>query len=321
MNKLTFVSIGFTMSVGESMLLYPLDTLKTNLQADAGLHTKQSPLRAARQLIGTSGGIRSLYRGFWVSNIGTAPATVAYLTVYNEMKGWGQRYCKARDISPGVSSVLVPFLAGATADISSLALYTPFDVLTTHMQRQSSKATYTGNVVTIARNVYRTEGGKGFFRGFSAAALTYTPTSAIWWPSYEVLKRTLSPLFLNKEELRDLDKSLASSSDSVDSEKLMSSASRRMAVVVALSGVLAGAIAYALTNPMDLVRTRMILQQETYGKKHVLSVLREVARREGVKSLFKGVVARVMSAAPASALGSFTYELALRLSLKKEGQD
>jgi hypothetical protein len=207
-------------------------------------------------------------------------------------------------------------VSGGAADLLSLALYTPFDVVTTHMQRGQDKATYRGNVRQVVSGMYRTEGARGFFRGFAAAALTFTPTSALWWPSYEVCKRTLSPLFLDKDQLARLDMKSHGGDDNVEAEGLNTPASRRMAFVVALSGVLAGAVAYGLTNPMDLVRTRMILQQETYGEKRVLGVLRAVARREGFAALFKGVVPRVMSAAPASALGSFTYELALRISLK-----
>ncbi len=319
MNKFVFVGIGFTMSVAENLILYPLDTLKTNLQAEGGL-AKTSPVRAVRAMIASGGGVKSLYRGFWVSTLGSAPGTIAYLTVYNELRSLGNSFCHRNNVNPFAASLVVPFLSGAMADLASLTLYTPFDVVTTHMQRGREKATYGGRVRDVVGKMYLVEGPRGFFRGFSAAALTYTPTSALWWPSYEILKRTLSPLFLSKEELHDLDQSLAKSAESVTADTLNTSASRRMGIVVAMSGVLAGAIAYALTNPMDLVRTRMILQQETYGETRVLGVLRAVARREGFAALFKGVVPRVMSAAPASALGSFTYELALRVSLKKEGK-
>ncbi len=314
-NKLMFVSVGFSMGVVESALLFPLDTYKTNLQADGGV-AKKSPLRVARAMIAKNGGFVSLYRGFWVSTIGTAPATVAYLNLYNELRGRGNSWCDRQGISPAVSSLVVPFVSGGAADLLSLVLYTPFDVVTTHMQRGRDRATYRGNVREVVSVMYRTEGVRGFFRGFAAAALTYTPTSALWWPSYEVCKRTLSPLFLDRDELSRLDR--RAHGDSVESESLNTPAARRMAFVVALSGVLAGVVAYGLTNPMDLVRTRMILQQETYGERRVLGVLRAVARREGLAALFKGVVPRVMSAAPASALGSFTYELALRISLKKD---
>ena len=317
MHKLKFVSIGFSMSVCEQLLLYPLDTLKTNMQAERARGV--SPLAQAKMMIsGQGGGLRSLYRGFWASNIGTAPGMIVYLSIYNELKGLGQSFCQKNNVNATAASLVVPFVAGATADISSLVLYTPFDVVVTHMQRKEGQATYKGHLSAVVKGIYKTEGRKGFFRGFAAAAMTYTPTSALWWPAYEVFKRTLSPVFLDQAELKELDQSLATDAEKVNSSSLNTSASRRLGVVVACSGVLAGVISYGLTNPMDLVRTRMVLQQQVYGEKRVLSVLRAVVRNEGVGALFKGVLPRVLSAAPASAIGSFTYELALRISLKKE---
>lgn len=298
-------------------MLYPLDTLKTNMQAERtkGLST----LAQARQMIGGAGGVRSLYRGFLAANVGTAPGMIAYLSIYNEVKRSGQSWCDSHKVNRTASSLMVPLIAGGMADLSSLVLYTPFDVVVTHMQR-SHHGTYRGNMVSVIRSIYKAEGGRGFFRGFAAAAMTYTPTSAIWWPAYEIFKRNLSPVFLNSSELQELDESLAKDADKVTSSSLNTAASRKMGVVVALSGVMAGVLSYGITNPFDLVRTRMVLQQEVYGEKRVLSVLRAVVRNEGLAALFKGVVPRVLSAAPASAIGSFTYELALRVSLKRENE-
>jgi hypothetical protein len=333
-DKLTFVSIGLTLNIAEQLVLYPLDTLKTNFQVRS---RGVSPLATARMMI-KSQGLRSLYRGFWAANIGTAPGMIAYLTIYNEIKGRGTSWCDAHNVSRGTSSLLVPFVAGATADISSLVLYTPFDVVVTHMQRSERQATYSGNLPTVVKSIYKTEGRRGFYRGFAAAAMTYTPTSAIWWPAYEVFKRTLSPVFLDASELKELDRTLATSANEVNSSSINTPASRRLGIVVAMSGVMAGVLSYGITNPMDLVRTRMVLQQQVslnvvvfvlffvecifleikvYGEKRVLGVLRAVLRNEGFSALFKGVVPRILSAAPASAIGSFTYELALRISLKK----
>jgi hypothetical protein len=161
-------------------------------------------------------------------------------------------------VSRKVSPLMVPLMG--IVDLSSLVLYTPFDVVVTHMQRSQGQATYKGaekargtrllgansfffspgNFVSVVRGIYQAEGRRGFFRGFAAAALTYTPTSALWWPSYEIFKRSLSPAFLTSSELRELDESLARDADKVTSSSLNTAASRKMGAVVALSGVFAG---------------------------------------------------------------------------------
>ena len=82
------------------------------------------------------------------------------------------------------------------------------------------------------------------------------------------------------------------------------------------SGLLAGCVAYSVTNPMDVVRTRLVLQQGRYGHRTIGPVFRAIVRNEGIGALFRGVGTRVISSAPGAALASFTYELAIRLSLK-----
>ena len=126
----------------------------------------------------------------------------------------------------------------------------------------------------------------------------------------------VAPLLLEEEEIRML--------DAMDDEESIvdgSSSNRRLAVVIAISGGIAGAVSHAITNPMDLVRTRMVLNQDCYGERTALRVLVQVARKEGVRALWKGALSRILAALPSSAISSFTYELALRLSLKKLKDD
>jgi len=116
------VSIGFGMGLCEQLVLYPLDTLKTNLQADRAKGI--SPLAQMRMLISGNGGVRSLYRGFLAANVGTAPGMIAYLSIYNETKRRGQAWCDSHNVSRTFSSLMVPLVAGGLAGESkSLTTY------------------------------------------------------------------------------------------------------------------------------------------------------------------------------------------------------
>lgn len=78
----------------------------------------------------------ALYRGFFVQTIGTAPATVFYLGAYNKLKEEGHALCQRRGLDHVMfEGFVVPLVAGATADLTSLVIYSPVDVVTTHMQR------------------------------------------------------------------------------------------------------------------------------------------------------------------------------------------
>ena len=176
-NKWKFAAVLGGFQVLESSLLHPFETLKTNQQADA-VRAVQSPFRTAKSLISREG-VMSLYRGFWPSNIGNIPSSVFYVWVYNELRRFGQSYCDDNGYGNVAKSLVVPFFAGGAADLASLGFCSPGDVITTHMQRGFGTATYSGSFGNVVKNLYKNEGVRGFYRGFSAAVMTYTPTSAV----------------------------------------------------------------------------------------------------------------------------------------------
>lgn len=313
-----FVGVGFLLGAVENAFLYPFEArlwcvgrlprtnalpsqvIKTHQQVRACLcalfvsacsrflqsstRTFSSTWAAVRDLTRTSPlGPRALYRGYLVSTVGTAPSTVLYLGLYNKLKELGQAGLQERGlVNPWLESVAVPLVAGGVADMASLSIYTPFDVVITHMQRVNGK--YSGNFRSVVRAIAHNDGPRGFYRGLTATIFTTTPASTLWWPAYEGSKVVLGSIF----------------APSTDAE---------VAAVVAVAGGMAGAVASSLTNPMDVVRTRTVLGQGCYGETKPWAVLRMLVRNEGWSALTKGVVPRVAQAMPAAALASFTYEV------------
>lgn len=211
----SFVAIGFTFSCVEGAVIYPLEVAKVNLQGEAGART-QSPWATLGGLY-RAGGVGALYRGFWISHVGSVPSSVVYLSAYNLLKERGQA-ALFDPSAPGKTSqtqqhtstvwardVGVPLLSGLSADFLSLGVYTPIDVVTTHMQRARAAATHTGSAGDVVKSIWRADGWRGFYRGFLASALSYGPGSAIWWPTYEVAKILYTPALLSAEEANRLD--------------------------------------------------------------------------------------------------------------------
>eukprot|EP00375_Theileria_parva_P000781 XP_763451.1 hypothetical protein [Theileria parva strain Muguga] len=64
-------------------------------------------------------------------------------------------------------------------------------------------------------------------------------------------------------------------------------------IVSALSGSFAGGVAGALTNPLDVVKTRMMTQGEKKMYKSTWDCLTKIAVDEGTSALFKGLGLRV----------------------------
>ena len=85
--------------------LYPIDTIKTRMQAMIG----GGGLKALLD----SGGGKGLYAGIWGNLAGTAPSSAIFISVYEPVKKWAQAQL------PEEKQFLGPILAGATAGLSS----------------------------------------------------------------------------------------------------------------------------------------------------------------------------------------------------------
>lgn len=75
----------------------------------------------------------------------------------------------------------------------------------------------------------------------------------------------------------------------------------------ALCGSLAGGFAAGVTTPLDVVKTRILTENDTRG---VLNMLHRVYRQEGLKTLFSGIVPRVMWISLGGAVFFGAYEKA-----------
>eukprot|EP00753_Platysulcus_tardus_P019913 PLAT7616.4.p3 GENE.PLAT7616.4~~PLAT7616.4.p3 ORF type:complete len:130 (+),score=42.38 PLAT7616.4:653-1042(+) len=122
--------------------------------------------------------------------------------------------------------------------------------------------------------------------------LTYAPNGAIWWGCYgqftKVLMETWPELFGKEKSFEQVGQ--------------------------AASAFASGCISAVLSNPMDVLRTRVQLRSDLT----TATVARELIREEGMAGLMKGASARVLAMAPTSVITISAYELVKRLSLKDE---
>jgi solute carrier family 25 protein 44 len=49
---------------------------------------------------------------------------------------------------------------------------------------------YKGSMDAI-RTILRTDGVRGFYRGFGMSVLTYSPSNAVWWAAYGSSQRVI----------------------------------------------------------------------------------------------------------------------------------
>ncbi|KAI8805641.1 mitochondrial carrier domain-containing protein [Cladochytrium replicatum] len=126
---------------------------------------------------------------------------------------------------------------------------------------------YTGTFSALNK-IYKADGIRGLYRGVGPTVAGYLPTWAIYFTVYDSAKETL-----------------ASFSDRSENDTL----------VHVFSAMMAGAASSAGTNPIWIVRTRIMLQPKhptadtPYYYRSTWDGLRTIVRREGVKTLYTGM--------------------------------
>lgn len=157
------------------------------------------------------------------------------------------------------------------------------------------------SIMGAGRDIYLTEGLRGFFSGFGATAIRDAPYAGLYVLFYEQLKKRLSHVVHSVPQAEELAENLGMRKNMKGS----TSASINFG-----SGVLAAGLATAITNPFDAIKTRIQLQPKKYTNLVVAG--RKMVGEEGVKSLFDGLGLRMGRKAISSALAWTIYEELIR---------
>jgi len=303
-----FTVINSLVYVVESVFYYPFDVLRTKYQV------KRESLGFLQSFqILKSMDIRSSYAGFFTYTIGSLPSHFAYFFSYNLMKDELQKINEKWETNSeikGRQAMWVSLVSGASADFISNFLFVPVEVVVQRIQIQNtdSQKNYK-NSFDAVKSIYRNEGIKGFYQGFGASLLTYAISSAIWWAVYEQSKISFS------DNIFTSTKHVQSSTVHVE----------QSAPVQILSGAMAGLFHSFLSNPMDVIKTRLQTQHHSQeleeGKVKILyknswDAFKIIMRDEGPKAFIKGVTPRVLSSVFFSCWFGFIYEKVLYYSKK-----
>lgn len=120
-------------------------------------------------------------------------------------------------------------------------------------QLSSVAAVQRMNGFTMARLIIQQEGIGGLYRGFWPSLATFVPNSALWWGAYGFWQR-----FLWEQLPSSIAHPQGSSSSSSSGGSGSGAPSTGTVVAVqTTASVLSGCTASVLTNPLDLVKTRL----------------------------------------------------------------
>ncbi|KAJ8769786.1 hypothetical protein K2173_007646 [Erythroxylum novogranatense] len=261
----------------EHMAMFPVDTIKTHMQALGSCPIKSASIGHAYRSILQTQGPAAFYRGIAAMGLGAGPAHAVYFTVYESCK----KYFSADD----PKNSLAHAVSGVFATVASDAVFTPMDMVKQRLQLGNNRA-YRG-VWDCVKRVFRQEGIGAFYASYRTTVLMNAPFTAVHFATYEAVKRGL----------------LEVSPDSASDERL---------VVHATAGAAAGALAAAVTTPLDVVKTQLQCQGvcgcDRFKSDSISDVIRVIVKKDGYRGVMRGWIPRMLFHAPAAAICWSTYE-------------
>lgn len=261
----------------------------------------------------------SLWRGTLPSVIRTGLGSALYFSTLNTLR---QHLLRSNVYTPtrpakggqgddgGTSSSSLPRLnhvanltSGAIA--RALAGFVMMPVTVIKVRYESNLYSYP-SIWGAGTAIVRSEGLRGLFSGFGATAIRDAPYAGLYILIYEQSKLQMSRV----RSAKTLDEKLG-----LHAEMNLA----RSASINFVSGVLAAAIATAVTNPFDAIKTRLQLMPGEYG--NMLTTGIRMVSEDGPRSLFAGLGLRMGRKAMSSALAWTLYEEMVRKAEGKIGNN
>ncbi|KAH6877276.1 mitochondrial carrier domain-containing protein [Thelonectria olida] len=250
--------------------LFPLDTLKTRLQSSAGFFP--------------SGGFAGIYRGIGSALVGSAPGAAFFFCTYESVKAALHARLPQGEHHPAWHGPVSHMLAASAGEVAACAVRVPTEVV-----KQRAQAGHHGGSSGAALRAilgrYGTHGltsvWRELYRGWGITVFREVPFTVIQFPLWEAMK--------------------AWSRRRRGGEEVSAGES-------ALYGSMAGGVAAALTTPLDVLKTRVMLSKERVS---VAEVFGRMVREEGIRPFFAGIAPRVtwISIGGAIFLGSYQYTI------------
>ncbi|XP_075618496.1 mitochondrial S-adenosylmethionine carrier protein isoform X1 [Balearica regulorum gibbericeps] len=227
-----------------------------------------------------AGGFRGIYAGVPSTAIGSFPNAAAFFITYENVKSM-LHYVSTPYLTPATHMV-----AASLGEVVACLIRVPSEVV-----KQRAQVSPSSSTLRILSHTLYHEGIQGLYRGYKSTVLREGTVEEVW-------VRAVSGMEAQFQLRKLLQDSFLSGT-------------------ISPLGILKGGFAAAVTTPLDVAKTRIMLAKagSSNASGNVLAALGGIWRTQGLSGLFAGVVPRMA----AISLGGFiflgTYEKTRQLLL------
>lgn len=327
LDKNRYVPLSLLSTFTVRSLLYPFTLVRTRLQVQIQSSIYKGTWHALTTTVRYEG-FRALYKGFLVYNCQLLPGLI-YITTFEATRSHANLITRNDYLRAGI--------AGSMASFVAQILACPIDIISQHMQLvgltspekkvESTTESNRNHAKNMSRQINRIHVPheirsnsylifkhicktllyekhddeqikskltfKGFYRGYLVSTVLFSLTSAIWWPSYYFYQNQMLRIESMFPHLFPLP----------------------LLVIQCISGSLSSLTSTLLTNPLDVCRTRMQVEER---RRRLTHIMRELWQEERFNIFKKGLTARLSHSCVYSLFIIFGYETVKRISLKEE---
>lgn len=276
------------------MGFYPLDLLRTRMHT---LHqgSRATPFRSVREIVRQEG-IRGMYRGMTVSVVSHSLGWGAYLLTFRSAQSNIEKVMESHDarvralagdvegrftFDKYVGPASRDFMAACVAATVTGTMITPLHVIKTRRQLCDGVGPKGG--CQKIQSIIRNEGWRAMFRGLGPQIIL-TGNTTIQVTIYEWFRRNC---FTDHDDPSSLQ--------------------------VAFASAFSKAVACAMFNPLEVVRTRLQARSNSMSSEYrsMSAGLNTIWRTEGIRGMYRGLPVNILRVIPSTVVAFILYEKCL----------
>ena len=184
------------------------------------------------------------------------------------------------------------FMIGATARSLAGVTMLPITVVKTRFEAQPANEHGYKSTFNALSRILKNESWRGLYRGLTPTLIRDVPFSGIYLVLYQNLRVYASEQFVNNKNVNDNNNALPTH-------------------INFSIGFIAGSIATALTQPFDVIKTRMQVTTSNTSSnpiENVTSYFKDIYTKEGSVGLGRGLILRVIKRPLSTAVTWTVYE-------------